>query len=70
MINSTNPISVNNIPRKSIKWFSSKEIKTELKVSGCELMHRRERGELEFKKLGNAYFYKLPKQASESNVRQ
>lgn len=54
---------------KSI-WLSSKETKTELKITGCELMHRRERGELEFKKVGNAYFYKLPKSSLESNVSQ
>ena len=41
-------------------WLSSKEIRTHLKISGCELMHLREKGKLEFKKIGNAYFYKLP----------
>jgi hypothetical protein len=59
---------VNNIQKYSITWFSSKETKTALKVSGCELMHLREKGELEFKKVGNAYFYKLPKSSLESNV--
>jgi hypothetical protein len=50
------------------EWLTSKEIKIQLNVSGCELMHRREKGELEFKKVGNAYFYKLPKKYRESNV--
>lgn len=49
-------------------WFSSKEIRSILKISGCDLMHLREKGELEFKKVGNAYFYKLPKKFSEANV--
>jgi hypothetical protein len=31
-----------------------------LKVSGCELMHLREKGRLEFKKSGNAFLYQLP----------
>jgi len=51
-------------------WLSSQEIKTELKITGCELMHLREEGELEFKKVGNAYFYKLPMKYSESNASQ
>lgn len=51
-------------------WFSSKEIKAELKITGCELMHLREEGELEFKKVGNAYFYKLPMKYRESNASQ
>ena len=32
------------------KWLSSKEAMKHLKISGCELMHRRERGELKFEK--------------------
>ena len=51
-------------------WFSSKVARTHFKISGCKLMHRREKGELEFKKVGNAYFYKLPKSSLESNVSQ
>ncbi|MCQ8878840.1 hypothetical protein NQT69_12580 [Pseudoalteromonas shioyasakiensis] len=39
------------------KWLSSKEAIKHLKISGCELMHRRERGELKFEKRGRAYFY-------------
>ena len=49
-------------------WFSSTEIMTQLKISGCELMHRRERGELEFKKKGNAYLYKFPKSIRNESV--
>jgi hypothetical protein len=48
-------------------WLSSKEIKTRLKITGCELMHLREKGKLEFQKVGNAYFYKLPQQLSNLN---
>lgn len=51
-------------------WLSSKDIKKQLKLSGCELMHLRERGELEYKRVGNAFFYKQPKQFSKSNDHQ
>lgn len=40
-------------------WFSSKETQKHLKVTGCELMHLREKGKLEFEKRGNADFYKI-----------
>ena len=39
------------------KWFSSKEAMKHLKISACELMHRRVRGDLKFEKRGRAYFY-------------
>ncbi|MFK3873534.1 hypothetical protein [Pseudoalteromonas rhizosphaerae] len=39
------------------KWLSSKEAMAYLKITSCELMHRRERGELKFEKRGRAYFY-------------
>jgi hypothetical protein len=39
------------------KWLSSKEALKYLKITDCELMHRRERGELKFEKRGRAYFY-------------
>ncbi|PQJ53134.1 hypothetical protein BTO11_05295 [Psychrosphaera saromensis] len=42
-------------------WLSSTEIKKILRITGGELMHRRVKGELKFKKVGNAYFYLLPK---------
>lgn len=38
-------------------WLTSKEAMKHLKVSACELMHRRERGKLKFEKRGRAYFY-------------
>ncbi|WP_218311582.1 hypothetical protein [Alteromonas antoniana] len=40
--------------------LTSKEIKNILKVSDCELMHRRTNGELSFIKQGNAFLYELP----------
>jgi len=43
-------------------WLSSKEMKELLNISGCELMHRRERGDFEFKKVGNSYLYRKPKE--------
>ena len=39
------------------KWLSSKETMARLGITGCELMHKRESGELTFKKLGNSYLY-------------
>ncbi len=42
-------------------WLSSKETMKYLKLSGCELMHRRERGLLKFEKRGRAYFYYFEK---------
>jgi Zn-finger protein len=41
-------------------WLSSKDTKKALHINDCELMHKRERGELIFKKKRNAYFYVLP----------
>ena len=39
-------------------WLSSKEVKKQINIKGCDLMHMREAGILEFEKKGNAYFYK------------
>jgi hypothetical protein len=44
---------------KKGKWLSSKEAMKLLKISGCELMHRRERGDLKYERRGRAYFYYL-----------
>lgn len=44
------------------KWLTSTEVRQLLKISGCELMHRREHGEFIFKKVGNAYLYQVPAQ--------
>ena len=38
-------------------YLTSKEMRKQLKVSGCELMHLREAGKLKFVKKGNAYHY-------------
>jgi hypothetical protein len=46
------------------EWLSSTEIRQKLRISSCELMHRREAGVLQYKKVGNAYFYLLPTQAA------
>ena len=43
---------------KDDKYLSSKEMMKEHKVSSCELMHLRIKGELKYTKKGNAYFYK------------
>lgn len=42
------------------RWFTSSETRQLLKINGCQLMHMRERGELTFKKVGNAFYYLLP----------
>ena len=39
------------------KWLSSKDAMKQLKISSCELMHRRERGGFKFEKRGRTYFY-------------
>ena len=49
---------------KSEPYLKSKDIKSVLKVSDCELMHLRQRGQLEYIKKGNAYFYSLPSNCS------
>ena len=40
--------------------LTSNEIKSVLKITDCELMHRRSANELAFEKRGNAFFYSLP----------
>ncbi len=42
------------------KWVRSAEARKALKLSTCDLAHKREAGEIESKKVGNAYLYKLP----------
>ena len=42
---------------KEKKWLSSKETQKAANIKGCDLMHYRLQGILEFKKNGNAYFY-------------
>lgn len=38
----------------SIKYLTSKEVKKELKVQGCDLAHIRNSGKLQFTKKGNS----------------
>ncbi|CAN0518262.1 unnamed protein product, partial [Laminaria digitata] len=45
--------------KKETKYLTSKEMKKEVKVSACNLMHMREAGKLKFIKKGNAYYYEL-----------
>ena len=42
------------------RWVRSDEARRQLKLSTCDLAHAREAGEIEYKKVGNAYLYKLP----------
>lgn len=52
--------STDNTDLKSTdSWLTSKETMHQLGITGCELMHRRLKGELVFKKKGNAYLYLL-----------
>lgn len=41
------------------KWLSSKQAKSFLKCSGCELMHLRQEGKLKYQKKGNAFLYAI-----------
>jgi len=38
-------------------WISSKDVKSKIKIKGCDLMHYRNKGKLHFIKRGNAYLY-------------
>ena len=42
---------------KKSKSLSSKEVKEELKIKSCDLMHLREQGILKADKKGNAFLY-------------
>jgi len=46
---------------KNIKyeWLTSAEVQKKMKISGCELMHLRTSGALEYKKKGNSFLYKF-----------
>lgn len=39
------------------EWISSKDAQKNANIKGCDLMHYRTQGKLEFEKRGNAYFY-------------
>ncbi|QDV24639.1 DNA phosphorothioation-associated putative methyltransferase [Aureliella helgolandensis] len=41
------------------RWVRSAEARKQLKLSTCDLAHMRENGEIESKKVGNAYLYKM-----------
>lgn len=41
------------------RWLRSAEVCKMLRISTCELSHRRNAGEIPFKKKGNTYFYQL-----------
>jgi len=43
---------------KKQNWLTSKQALESIKIKSCDLMHYRTQGRLEFKKRGNAYFYK------------
>lgn len=66
--------SVQNLDEKrskgsNLRWLTSKEAMKALKVSGCDLMHRRERGELQYRKQGNAYYYAIEEEHISSRVK-
>ena len=42
------------------RWVRSAEARKALKLSTCDLAHKRESGEIKSKKVGNAYWYELP----------
>ncbi len=46
-----------NIIEDGTDFYTSKEVKAKLKISGCKLMHLREKGLIGFKKKGNGYLY-------------
>jgi hypothetical protein len=58
----------NNDNRSHLTWQTSKETQKHLKVSGCELMHLRERGKLTFKKQGNAFLYQIDQSQIEQKL--
>lgn len=43
--------------KNSSVWMTSKEAKKHLKITSCELMHRRESSRIPFRRKGNAYEY-------------
>ncbi len=40
-----------------INYMPTKEAKKLLKVSGCQIMHLRDSGKIQFKRKGNGYWY-------------
>jgi len=41
-------------------YVSTKEVKSILKIQGCDVMHFREAGKMKFIKKGNAFWYFKP----------
>ncbi len=56
----------NNVSK--IEWLSSTEMKKQFKISSCELMHRRVRGDFQIEKRGNAYFYGVLEKDYDSQI--
>jgi hypothetical protein len=56
--------SKDSIEQSGDQWVRSADVRKALRLSTCELAHKRESGEIESKKVGNAYYYKLPKSDS------
>jgi len=42
---------------KNSDWLKSGDVRKELNIDSCDLMHLRVNGELSFKKEGNAFLY-------------
>jgi hypothetical protein len=55
--------SNDTIEQTTDQWVRSADVRKALKLSTCDLAHKRQSGEIEAKKVGNAYYYKLPKNA-------
>ncbi len=49
------------------KWLKSSEILKVLKCSPASLINYREKGEIEYKKIGGTYYYKLKSDYHEKN---
>ncbi|MFN5187713.1 MAG: hypothetical protein ACK5GD_18195 [Planctomycetota bacterium] len=57
-------LSKDSIEQSGDQWVRSVDVRKALRLSTCELAHKRESGEIESKKVGNAYYYKQPKSPS------
>ena len=51
------PMGAHLTGKRAEVWLRSAEVCARLRISGCELMHLREGGELRFRKQGNAFLY-------------
>ena len=41
------------------RWLTSKEAKAKLNITDCKLMHLRLKGDLEYKKVGRSFYYRI-----------